>query len=94
MYEEKGELVIKTELTDVKKEDLDISLEGNTLTIKAKKKREEVSKGATYHSGERYFGHYHRSLLPPFHVRTDKVSTASKDGLWEIRLPKAEEVKS
>jgi HSP20 family protein len=95
MYEEKGELVIKTELSDVKKEDLGISLDGDTLTIKAEKKREEVEEDATHYSSERYFGRYFRTLSLPFPVDADKASASFENGLLEIRLPKAaKEVKA
>jgi HSP20 family protein len=55
MYEEKGELVMKTELPSIDKKDLDISLEGDRLTIKAEKK-EEVKEDANHHVRERYYG--------------------------------------
>ena len=92
MYEEKGELVIKTELPGIKKEDLDVTLEGDTLTIKAEKKEEEAAEESTYHTRERYYGHYFRSTTLPFHVDSDRISATFKDGVLELRLPKAEEV--
>jgi len=93
IYEEKGELVVKTELTDVKKEDLDVTLEGDTLTIKAEKKRDETDEGATHYTSERYFGRYFRSIALPYPVDAEKVSATFENGLLEIRLPKTEEAK-
>jgi len=94
MYEEKDELVVKTELTGVKKEDLDISLEGDVLTIKAEKKPEEAAEDARKYTSERWFGQYSRSLSLPFHVDADKASATFENGLLEIRFPKAEEAKA
>ncbi|MFC1967798.1 Hsp20/alpha crystallin family protein [Chloroflexota bacterium] len=94
MYEEKGELVMKAELTGVKKEDLDISLEGDVLTIKAEKNQEEVAEEATHYTGERYFGHYSRSQRLPFHVDAEKASATFENGVLEIRLTKTEEAKA
>lgn len=94
MYEEENTLVVKAEFPGVKKEDLDISLEGDVLTIKAEKKQEELAKDTPYYACERYFGRYARSMSLPFHVDAEKVSASFKDGLLEIRLPKAEEAKS
>ena len=94
LYEMKDELVIKAELPGLHKEDIDISLEGNTLVIKGEKKTEEVPQEASYCSCERCFGQFYRSLEPPFHVDADKVSSSYSDGILEIRLHKAEEAKS
>ena len=94
MYEEKDELVVKTELTGVKKEDLDISLDGDVLTIKAEKKHEEAGEDAKKYASERWFGQYSRSLSLPFHVDADKASATFENGLLEIRFPKAEEAKT
>ncbi len=94
MYEEKDELVMKVELPGIKKEDLDITLDGDRLTIKAEKKQEEVAEDATYHARERYYGQYSRSALLPFHVDGDKISATLENGVLEIRLPKAEQAKA
>ncbi len=93
VIEDKDELVIKAEFPGIRKEDLDVSLEENTLTIKAEKKQEEVSEEATYYTCERCFGHYSRSISLPFPVDSDKLSSTFENGLLEIRLPKAEEAK-
>jgi len=94
VYREKDELVVKAELPGIKKKDLDISLEDDVLTIKAEKKKEEVTEDTTYYTSERHFGHYLRSMSLPFHIDADKISATFKNGLLEIRLPKAEETKS
>ena len=68
IYEEKGQLVMKTELPGIEKEDLDVTLEGERLTIKAEKK-EEVKEDATHHTRERYYGQYLRSVTLPYPVK-------------------------
>ena len=93
MYEEKGHLVVKAELPGINKEDLDINLEGDRLTIKAEKK-EEVKEDATHHIRESYYGQYFRSVTLPYPVKEDKVSATFDNGVLELRLPKAEEVKA
>ena len=94
MYEEKDELVVKAELPGIKKEHLDISLEGGILAIKAEKEPEAVAEEAAYYHCERSFGQYYRSVSLPFHVDADRVSATFENGLLEIRLPKAAEAKS
>jgi HSP20 family protein len=93
VYEEKDQLVMKTELPGIDKKDLDISLEGDRLTIKAEKK-EEVKENATHHTRERHYGRYYRSITLPYPVKEDKISASFGDGVLELRLPKAEEVKA
>jgi HSP20 family protein len=92
MFEENGELVIKAEMPGVRKKDLDISLEGDMLTIKAEKKeeKEEGEEGTTHYTRERRFGQYIRYMTLPARVDAEKVSATLKKGLLEIRLPRAE----
>ena len=93
LYEEKDKLVVKTELPGINKEDLDITLEGDRLTIKAEKK-EEVNEDATHHTRERYYGQYFRSVTLPYPIKDNKISATFDNGVLEIRLPKAEEAKA
>lgn len=92
IYEEKGELVMKAELPGIEKNDLDITLEGDKLTIRAEKK-EEIKEGAAHHTRERYYGEYMRSVTLPYPVRQDKILATFDNGVLELRMPKAEEVK-
>ena len=93
IYEEKGQLVMKTELPGIDKKDVDVTLEGDKLTIKAEKK-EEVKEDATHYTRERYYGQYFRSVTLPYPVKEGEISAAFDNGVLELRLPKAEEVKA
>ena len=90
MFEENNEVVIKAELPGVRKKDLDISLEGDVLTIKAEKKEEKEVKDATQYTRERHFGQYARYMTLPARIDAEKITATLKKGLLEIRLPKAE----
>jgi HSP20 family protein len=93
MYEKDDKLVIRAELPGVRKEDLEINVSGDMLTIKGEKKQEEVPEDAKFYLCERCFGSYTRSISLPFSVDATSVSATFKNGLLEIRLPKAEEAK-
>ncbi|MFC2003688.1 Hsp20/alpha crystallin family protein [Chloroflexota bacterium] len=93
VYEEKGQLVVQTELPGITEKDLEVTLEGDVLTIKTERK-EEVTEDATHHTGERYYGKYVRSMSLPTHVNGDKISATLGNGVLELRIPKAEEVKA
>lgn len=94
VYGEKDDLVVKVELPGIDKDDLDISLEDDVLTIKAEKKKGEVADEVTYYHSERYFGQYSRTITLPFAVDADKVTASYQNGLLEMRLPKAEEARA
>ncbi|MFC1956424.1 Hsp20/alpha crystallin family protein [Chloroflexota bacterium] len=93
IYEEKDQLVMKAELPGIDQKDLDITLEGDRLTIKAEK-TEEVKEDATHHTRERYYGQYFRSVTLPYPVKENKISATFDNGVLELRLPKVEEVKA
>jgi HSP20 family protein len=93
IYEEKGELVMKTELPGIDKKDVEITLEGDTLTIKALKK-EELKEDATHHARERYYGQYFRSITLPYPVKEEKITAELDNGVLELRLPKGEQAKA
>ena len=92
IYEEKGQLVMKIELPGVNKEDVNITLQDDRLTIKAEKTESVVEDAACY-ARERQYGHYLRSVSLPFPVKEDKISATFDNGVLELRLSKAEESK-
>ena len=90
MYDEGKELVMKADMPGVKKEDLQIDLAENILTISGEKKMEEtVEKGGLY-SCERSYGRFSRSFELPSDVDTEKITANLKEGVLEIRLAKTE----
>jgi len=90
VYETDSELVVKAELPGVKKEDIDVSIKDNALHIKAEKKEEREEKTETIHRVERVYGKFERVITLPVDVKIEGVKAEYKDGVLEIRLPKAE----
>jgi HSP20 family protein len=93
LYEEKDDIVIKAELPGLEKDQIEVNLSGNRLTIKGEKKQEEEVKKEGYYRSERSYGSFVRTLELPAQVQTDKAKAAFKNGILEIRLPKTEEAK-
>jgi HSP20 family protein len=93
MYEEDNQVIVKAELPDIAKKDIDIKLEDDVLTIKAEKKEEteEGEKGTTHYTRERRFGRYVRRMTLPGKVNAENVTATLKKGVLEIKLPRAEE---
>lgn len=93
VYEEGDNIVVKAEIPGVKKEDISVSLTGDTLTITGKKAEEKEVKRENYYRKEIRSGAFSRSLTLPVQVDKDKVKAKYKDGVLELVLPKAPEEK-
>ena len=85
--------MLKAELPGMKKEDIDISLQGDVLTLSGERKEEETFDKAETYRSERFLGKFQRSLTLPVTVSADKVQASYKDGILTVTLPKAEEAK-
>jgi HSP20 family protein len=92
IHEEKGQVVVKAELPGIDKKDLDISLEGTRLTIKAGKK-EKTEKQNSRRNRETYSRQYFHSVTLPYPVKEAQAVAKFNKGVLELRLPKDEEVK-
>ena len=93
MVEDRDELILRFELPGIKREDIDITVDGHTLLVKGEKKSPEFSEEAKYYTCEQCFGNYSRSVELPCDVKADKISSRFEDGLLEVRLPRTEESK-
>jgi HSP20 family protein len=93
VYEEKDQVVVKTELPGLGKDDVSLTLTEDTLTIKGEKKKEEEVKEEDYHRWERSYGSFVRTVELPVHVKSDEAKAEFKNGVLTVRLPKSEEAK-
>ena len=87
------EVVIKAELPDLTREDIDITVDNGTLTLKGEKKLSQEVKEEQFHRIERRCGTFSRSFSLPQTVDTGKVAAEYKNGVLTIRLPMREEAK-
>jgi HSP20 family protein len=87
------ELVIKAELPDMKREDIEITVDNNVLTIKGEKKLSEEVKQDQVHRVERQYGVFVRSFALPPTVDSTKVAAEYKNGVLTLKLPLREEAK-
>jgi HSP20 family protein len=90
IYETKDDYVFKLEVPGLNKDDINIELKDNTLSIKGEKK--EVKKD-DYHRIESYSGTFSRSFVLPRDIDAKKVKASMNDGVLELRVAKAEEQK-
>ncbi|MGD0886588.1 MAG: Hsp20/alpha crystallin family protein [Thermodesulfovibrionales bacterium] len=93
IFEEGSDVVVKAELPGMRKEDIDVKLTDNTVTISGEKKKEEKVEKKNYSRIERSYGSFTRAFSLPSEVQTDKAKAQFKDGILEIRVSKTEEAK-
>jgi len=87
------EIVVKAELPGMSKDDIELNLQDNVLTLKGEKKQEKKEEKENYHRVERSYGSFSRSFTLPADVDPEKVQATFKDGVLEITLSKVEEAK-
>lgn len=93
IYEANGSLVIKAELPDMRREDIDVTVENNTLTIRGERQLDSEVKQESFHRIERAYGSFVRSFSLPPTVDAGKIGAEYKNGVLNIRLPFREESK-
>lgn len=92
-YEKDDKFVVKAELPGMKEEDIDVSVVGDTLSIKGEKKTETEVKEENYYRSERSYGSFFHSIPLPSAVDADKIEATYEDGVLEVTLPKIAKVK-
>ena len=93
VYDKGEEFVARAELPGINKEDIDISVTGDTLTVSGERKAEEEVKEKDYYRCELCYGKFSRALTLPAAVETENINAIYKDGVLEIKLPKSKEAK-
>jgi HSP20 family protein len=88
--EEKDAIVISAELPGMKPEEVNVSVDGNLLTISGERKFEHEQKEEGYRRIERSYGSFSRSFTLPDTVAIDRLDAEMKEGVLTIRLPKTE----
>jgi HSP20 family protein len=88
-----GEVVVKAELPDLKREDIKITFENNILTIEGERKSEPTKEADRYHRVERSYGAFRRSFTLPASVDAAKVQASYRDGVLTVTLPRREETR-
>ena len=94
IYETEGhEVVLKAELPEMKREDINVTFENGVLTLRGERKFEQDTKKDHFHRVERRYGSFARSFTLPNTVDASRISANYKDGILTITLPQREEAK-
>ena len=90
IYEDKDRLILEAELPGMSREDFDISVENNVITLRGERKFEKEDKGLKHHRIERAYGSFMRSFSLPEDADSNKVTADYKDGMLQVHLPKSQ----
>jgi len=94
ILESRNSYLIRAELPGMKREEVGLEFKVETLTLSGEKKSEAPAEGATYHRAERVSGKFSRSFHLPQTIKPEDITANYRDGILEIHVPKAEEMKS
>ena len=84
------EYVVRAELPAVKKEDVQVTVEDGTITIKGERKQQNVDKKEKYHRVECFYSSFERTFALPENVSANSIRCESKDGILTVYIPKTE----
>ena len=93
IFEKGDSFILRLEMPGVKPEEVDISMTGDTLTIKGERKPPEDINEDEWQASEICYGPFARSITFPMMVDANKIEANFDNGILEVRLPKAEEAK-
>ena len=94
IYENKDQIVLEAELPGMNREDFDLTIENNVLTLRGERRFEKSSDADTYHRVERPYGSFSRSFTLPQTVSAENAAAEYKNGVLRVTLHKREEVKA
>jgi len=94
IYENKDQIVLEAELPGMKKEDFDLAIENNVITLRGERRFEKADDTDNYHRVERSYGQFTRSFTLPQTVSGEGATAEYNNGVLRVTLPKREEAKS
>lgn len=90
MYEDDKEIIVKAEIPGVEPKDVDITVTADSISLKGELKEETERREDGYIRAERRFGQFYRTLPLPAEVRPEEAQATFKNGVLEVRMPKAQ----
>ncbi|MDT5157329.1 MAG: hypothetical protein QOH51_1686 [Acidobacteriota bacterium] len=94
IFENKDEIVLEAELPGMNREDFELTIENNVLTLRGERRFEKKDEADNYHRVERAYGAFSRSFTLPQTVSPENANAEYKNGVLRVALHKREEVKA
>ncbi|MGZ3697970.1 MAG: Hsp20/alpha crystallin family protein [Bdellovibrionota bacterium] len=86
--------LLSMDMPGIRKEDVKIEVQDNTLSVTGERHDECEEKGKNHYHAERFYGTFQRSLSLPGNIKADQIESSFEDGVLRIALPKMEVAKS
>jgi HSP20 family protein len=93
IFDDGKNIILKAELPGVSKENVEIDITEDTITVTGEKQKEEKVERKNYYRLERAYGSFTRSFSLPAHIKPDEAKATFKDGILEVKSPKKEGAK-
>ena len=94
IYENKDQIVLEAELSGMKQEDFELTVENSVITLRGERRFEKFDEADNYHRVERSYGAFTRSFTLPQTVSAEGATAEYRNGVLRVTLPKREETKS
>jgi HSP20 family protein len=94
IYENKDQIVLEAELPGMNRQDFDLTIENNVITLRGERRFEKKEETESYHRVERAYGSFSRSFTLPNTVTGEGASADYRNGVLRVTLPKREETKA
>ena len=91
VLEKDGNLMLRAEIPGMEEKDIELKLEGKTLTLKGERKMESEDNAGTYHRVESFYGSFSRSFRLPDTADLEKVHAGYKNGVLTVTIPQKPE---
>jgi HSP20 family protein len=87
VFEKDGNIEVRVELPGIEVKDVDVNVNGSTLSIVGEKKEERETKEATFHRTERTYGKFSRQITLPANAQGAKATAKFNNGVLEVKIP-------
>ena len=87
-------VIVKAQVPGVSKDNLQVNVTDNALTLKGEVKEDKTTEDKNYHRREFHYGAFSRTIPLPTTVQAEKATAQLKDGVLEVTIPKREETKA
>ena len=93
VYEDQDAIVIKADLPGMNQEEIEVEMNGDTITLQGERKFEDEARRDKYVRVERQYGDFQRSFTIGVPIEADKIKATYRNGILELTIPKAETTK-
>ncbi len=88
VFEKDGKIVVRADLPGIERENIDVSVQDDTLIVRGHREEEKESEGETYYGLERATGRFYRVVSLPAGVDPNEIEASYKDGVLQVSVPK------